>query len=99
MNERHVQTALAAPPGDLEEAARVRRRDHSRSGLGDPGELSIQELARHSGLEEIVDAGAPAAELAVAELDEPEPGDPAEQPARLVSHALPVDQMAGVVVR
>src|SRR5215467_1629859 len=68
MNDGHVQTALAAPPGDLEKTARVGRRHHPRAGLGDPRELGVQQPPRHVGLEEVVDAGAAAAELAVAEL-------------------------------
>ena len=99
MNELHVQTALPAPPGDLEEATRIRRGDHPRSGLGDACDLGVSQGASCPGLEEIVDARAAAAEVTVAELDEPEPGNPAEQPARLLSHALTVNQMAGVVVR
>src|SRR6266851_18325 len=99
MNERHVQTALPTPPGDLEEAARVRRRDHPRAGLDDARELAFEQLARHAGLEEIVDARAAAAEVAVGKLDEPEPGDPAQKLARLLPDPLAVDQVTGIVVR
>src|SRR5213594_3369804 len=79
MNERHVQTALPTPPGDLEEATRVRRRDHPRAALDDTRELASEQFARHAGFEEIVDARAAAAELAVGKLDQPEPGDPAQK--------------------
>src|SRR6266446_200231 len=99
MNERHVQTALSTPPGDLEEAARVRRRDHPRAGLDDTRELAFEQLARHAGLEEIVDARAAAAEVAVGKLDEPELGDPAQKLARLLPDPLAVDQVTGIVVR
>src|SRR2546428_14163217 len=78
MNERPVQTALPTPPGDLEEATRVRRRDHPRAGLDDARELAFEQLAPHAGLEEIVEARAAAAEVAVGKLDEPGPGDPAQ---------------------
>src|SRR5262245_19925561 len=98
MKERHVQAALAAAERDLEQAARVRRRDYLGAGLGDPRDLPLQELARHLGLEQIVDAGAAAAEIAVAELHELEPGDAREELARLLAHALAVGEMAGIVV-
>src|SRR5439155_21557383 len=98
MNERHVQTALPTPPGDLQKATWICRRDHPRAGLDDSRELAFEELACYPGLEEIVDAGAAAAEVAVGKLDEPEPGDPAQKLARFLPHPLAVGQVTGVVV-
>src|SRR5215813_2157150 len=98
MNDRHVQTALAAPPGDLQEAAWVGRRDHPRPGLGDPRELLVQEIARNARFEKVVDAGAAATELAVAELDQAKAGDPAEQLPGLEPQPLTVHEVTGIVV-
>src|SRR3989442_4623540 len=99
MTGRHVQPAPPTPPGDREEATRVRRRAPPRAGLDDARELAFEQLARHAGLEEIVDARAAAAEVAVGKLDEPEPGDPVQKLARLLPDPLAVDQVTGIGVR
>src|SRR4030095_5617639 len=94
-----VETSPAPPPGYLEKAARVRGCHHPRAGLADAVELAVQELARHAGLEEIVDTRAAAAEIALAELDEPEPGDSRKELTGLLTQALAVHQVTRVVVR
>src|SRR6059036_2872225 len=99
MNERHVQTALATPSGDLQEASGVRGRHDLRPRLDNTSDLELEQLAGHAGLEQVVDAGAAAAEVAVGELHELEPRDPPEQLARLLPHPLTVSQVAGVVIR
>src|SRR5437773_8303569 len=85
MDERHVQAALSAALRDLQEAAGVARRDHARAGLDDPRDLQREQLPRQRGLEEVVDARAAAAEVAVAELDEREPRSE-EHTSELQSH-------------
>src|SRR4029453_16756759 len=47
---------------------------------------------------DIVDAGAPAAEIALRQLHEPEPRDASQQVARLAPYLLAMGEMAGVVV-
>src|SRR5262249_17847352 len=99
MNKRHVQTALATAARDLQQAPRIRGRDHPCAALPDSRELSLEQVARQLRLEQIVDTGAPAAEVAVRQLDEPQPGNAAQELPRLLPEPLAVCQVTGVMIR
>src|SRR5262249_40290289 len=68
-------------------------------GRPDRGRLPFPELARGLRLQQVVHAGRAAARPAVAHLGEFQPGDRAEQIARLLADPLRVGQVTGVVVR
>src|SRR5438093_190572 len=99
MDDGDVQAARASAPGDLHETAGIPRRDDRGSRLGDPRHLELEELARDPWLEDVVDSRAPAAEVALRELHEPEAGDPPEELPRLLAHALAVGEVTGIVIR
>src|SRR6185436_18229065 len=99
MNERHVQTTLATAARDLQQAPRIRGRDHPRTALPNSREFSLEQVARQLRLQKIVDAGAPAAEVAVRQLDEPQPGDAAQELPRLLLEPLAMCQVTGVMIR
>ena len=60
--------------------------------------LRVADLLGALGLDEVVDAGAAAALVAVGDLDELDAGDRREEPARLLADPLRVGEVAGVVV-
>ena len=59
----------------LQKAAGIAGRDDRGAGALDVLELALQELVGHPRLDEIVDAGAAAAPVALGQFDEPEAGD------------------------
>src|SRR3989442_116551 len=98
MDDRDVQAARTSALSDLHETAGIPRRDNGGPRLRDPRQLELQELARDRGLEDAVHPRASAAEVALRELHEPEAGDPPEELPRLLTHALAVGEVAGVVI-
>src|SRR3989441_8381907 len=98
MDDRDVQAARTSALSDLHETAGIPRRHDRGPRLRDPRDLELQELARDPGLEDAVHPRASAAEVALRELHEPEAGDPPEELPRLLTHALAVGKVAGVVI-
>src|SRR2546425_1452201 len=98
MDDRDVQAARTSALSDLHETAGIPRRHDRGPRLRDPRDLELQELARDPGLEDAVHPRASAAEVALRELHEPEAGDPPEELPRLLTHALAVGEVAGVVI-
>ncbi len=66
MGGAHGHAALAETGGDLEEAARIAGDHDLGAGLGQAVQLAIQELLGDLGVQQIVDAGAAAAEVRLA---------------------------------
>src|SRR5262245_55985523 len=85
--------------GDLHEAAGVAADDDLRPGLPDAFDLSAAEVLRDLRLEEVVHAGASAAELAVHELHQLEARHAPQQLSRLDADLLAVGEMTRVVIR
>src|SRR5262249_45316639 len=83
----------------LDQAARVRA--HVEAGVGREHlrRLAIAQLARGLRLDEVVDPGAPAAEVLLVRLDELAPRDRPQQRSRLLAYALGVPEMAGLLER
>src|SRR5262249_49066583 len=84
---------------DLERAARVGAGEEVRPDREDVVHLSGADLLGALRLDQVVDAGASAALISVGNLEQLEPRDAVEEPARLLPDPLGVRQMAGVVVR
>src|SRR6202035_1063271 len=82
----------------LHDAAWIAGGHDARSRLADALDLSAPELGGHLGLEEIVDARAPAAEIAVLEVHQGQPRDAPQELSGLGAHLLPVSEMTGVMV-
>ena len=80
------------------EAARVRARVDVRLDREHLRGLAVAELLRGVRLDEVVDAGAAAAQLLLGRLDELELRDRAQQRPRLGAHALRVAEVAGLLV-
>jgi hypothetical protein len=83
-----VQNLYRRPPRpeplrDLNDAPGVRCDDGLGMGFEHVRDLSIEEACRHLGPGHVVGAGGAAAPVGLVEVDEPEPGDLGEQPARL----------------
>jgi len=76
MNHFDIQTPVTASPGNLEQTSWVAGGDDTRTGRDDPVNLSLEQAPGDRRLEQIVNAGAAAAEVALGKLDEREPGDP-----------------------
>src|SRR5205823_13535795 len=83
---------------DLDRAARVRRGDRLRTGGEQVARLALAQRGGRLGLDQVVDARRAAAQLPLGGLEQLEPGDGAQQRARLLAHALGVREVAGVVV-
>src|SRR5687768_17803407 len=79
-------------------AARVAQSHDFRVACFDIAPLSFQKRARHFGLEQVVDPRAPAAAVGFVQLDELYSRNGFQQLSGLVSYALPVSEMAGVVI-
>ena len=83
MSGRQRPAGAAERGRDLEQAAGVRADVEVGLGREHVRRLAVAERARRLRLDEVVDAGAAAAELLLGRLDELEPGDRAEQRTRL----------------
>src|SRR5262245_39964037 len=81
MDHLYGEALLAALPLDLHEASRIARGQHPRPGFADALDLAARELAGDLWLEEVVDPGAAAAEIALGQVHEREAGDAPEQRA------------------
>ena len=89
---------LGARRGHLHQAARVGGDQQLGAGGQHVRGLAVAELGRRLRVEQVVDAGRAAAELRLGDLPQLQPGDAAQQLARLGPDALGVGQVAGVVV-
>src|SRR5918998_1767074 len=83
---------------DLEDATGVGGDEHTGAGGEDVLRLALAELGGGLGFDHVVDAGGSAADLRLLYLPDLDPRYPFEHLARLLSDALRVPQMAGVVV-
>src|SRR5437016_12806 len=90
--------ALAQELLDLKCAAGVGGGQEVRRNREDVVHLARADLCRALRLDEVVDAGASAALVAVGNLDELEARDSGKKPARLFPDPLRVGEMARVVV-
>src|SRR2546423_9432647 len=99
MQSRQRPARAAERRAHLEQAARIRARVDLGLGREDVRGLALAERARRLRLDEVVDAGAAAADLLLGRLDELEAGDRAKQLARLGADALGVREVAGVLER
>src|SRR6188508_1784120 len=79
----HPGAASRQPGPHLDQAARVAAHDHVGLRLLHVGHLLLAEPICHLRLRQVVDAGAPAATVAVAHLDEGDAGEPLQNVARL----------------
>ena len=95
-------TGLRAHPlerrRDLHPAAGVGRHHDVRAGGEHGARLALAELAGRLGVQQVVGTGAAAADLGLDQLAQLDAGDAAQQPARLVAHALGVREVARVLV-
>ena len=98
MIDPHPEAAVGQSPAELEETSRVPARHHAGARARDPVELPLEELPGYLGLHQVVDAGRPAAEVGLGEIDQPEPRDRAQDCARRLPHALAVREVTGLVV-
>src|SRR5204863_8830497 len=99
MSGAQSQAARAQKLLDLKSASRVGAGQKIRLDGEDVVRLARPDLFRAFGLHQVVDAGAPAALVALGDLDELEAGDAGEERSRRLPDALRVGEMAGVVVR
>src|SRR6266702_2467133 len=99
MDHLHVDAEGPAVLGDLQRATRVPAGDDTRSRLADPLGFPATELSGDLRFLKVVHACATAAELAVLEVHEGEPGDSPQQIPRLGSDPLPMDEVTGIVIR
>src|SRR6185312_4237898 len=88
---------LAQLRGDLDQAAGVRARIDVGAGREHVLRLAAAELARGRRLDDVVDAGAPAADRLLGRLEHRQPGDRGERGARLGADALRVREVARVL--
>src|SRR5215468_10985092 len=98
MGHLDVHAQGAAVLGDLHQTARVAGGDDPRARLADSLGLAPPEVAGDLGLEQVVHPRAPAAKLAVLEVDEGHARDAPQQLPRLGPYALAMRQVAGVVI-
>src|SRR6185503_11717514 len=83
----------------LEQAAGIAGRDHFAARGTDVLHLSVQELAGHLGLRQVVNPGAAATPVGFRQLDEFQPGNGPQKLAGLRDDALPVAQVTTLMVR
>ncbi len=98
MHHASARSSAAQSRDDLQHAARIGAHDDVRRGRDDGADLVALKLARDLGMAEVVDAGAAAAPLRIGDVDDRDAFDRAEQSARLRSNALPMREMAGILV-
>src|SRR5258706_13381946 len=99
VQDRQLGSACAKSGLDLQHAARVRADDGARARRDDRIELPSEEPVRVLGLCEVVGAGAAAAHVRVGHLEQLEAVNTRQEVARLLSDALRVRKMTGVLVR
>ena len=91
-----------AEPGeggrDLHPAARVGGHHHVGPRVEHRPGLALTELPRRTGVQQVVRAGAAAADLRLDDLPQLDAGDRTQQPTWLVAYALRVGQVARVLV-
>src|SRR3981081_4325160 len=84
---------------DLHLTAWIGGHDHLRSTLRDVADLALEELRGELGLRDVVRAGAAAAPIGLGQRHDLQLGDRGEQRAWLLADALPVQEVARIVVR
>src|SRR3954452_16051030 len=82
----------------LQCATWIRRCDHVGTDSIDVGQLAVAEIMRRLGLDQVVDAGAPAADLLFRERQEFDAGHRPQQIARGLAYALRMREVAGIMV-
>src|SRR4051794_39357926 len=92
-----LATRLEGAP-DLQRAPGIGGGDRLGTGVEQRLRLASAELRGGLRLEQVVDAGRPAADLPAVGLDQLHPRDPAQERARLGPNALRVREMARIVV-
>ncbi len=83
---------------DLQRAARIGRGDHVRRERGDVACFTRPQLSGGLWLDQVIDSGAPTADLGFGRCQQLDAGNRLQERARLRPDALAVRQMAGVVV-
>ncbi len=91
-------TFFAASLGDPGMAAGVSGGDDIGIGFLDVAGFSVEKLARHIGLHDVVDSGASAADHRFFEFNKLDSGDGLDELAGLAGDLLAVGEVAGVVV-
>ena len=84
--------------GDLQRAARIGGGNHIRRERRQVAGFAITQIGGGPRLHQVVDAGAPAADLGLGRRDDLHARNGLEQRARFGTHALAVRQVAGVVI-
>src|SRR5205809_7851538 len=95
VHDLDLESLGAAVPGDLHETSGIARGDDAGAGLPDTLHLPEPELGGDAELEEAIDPRAPAAELAVRELQQRQAGNPLQDLARPELDPLPMNEMTG----
>ena len=99
MHDGHPSSDLLEAGGNLQQTPWIAGDDGLRFSAHDVGDLAVAKLCRGFRLEQVVDAGGPAANLRFSHLAHLDAGNTLQQPARRHADALGVLQMAGVVIR
>src|SRR6266550_9596070 len=84
--------------GNLQRASGVAGRDHVRLQRGDVARLALAKLRRRLRLYEIVDAGAPAADVRFGRRQQLDSGNRGEQLARLRANTLGMREVTRIVI-
>src|SRR5262245_66645466 len=82
MEDLDLEALAPTVPRDLHETAGIACDHDARARLADPLDFPPPQLVGDAGLDEVVHAGAAAAEVAVGQLHEREPRNPPQQLAR-----------------
>src|SRR5438105_10589690 len=99
MHDPRTRSRTAKAGLDLHETAGIGRDDDVGAGFLYVGDLALEQRAGELRLGHVVGAGASAAPVGFLERDHLEAGDRREERSWLLAHALPVKQMARIVVR
>src|SRR6266508_2068360 len=85
--------------GDLHLTTGIRGDEQLRAAAHDVADLALEERRGQLGLRDVVRARAATAPARFRQRHKLEPGDGLQKSARLLAHALAVQQVAGIVVR
>ena len=83
---------------DLQAAADVGRRHPVGAGGGEVGGLDLAQVGGFRGLDQVVDAGAAAADARLHRFAQLDVGDGGQQGPGLIADALAVEHVAGIVI-
>ena len=98
MDNAQGHVALLGAIDNLEEAAWIARGDYVGAGRLDVLELPIEQFVGHLWLNDVVDAGAPAAPRAFGQFDQAEIGNRAQELPGLRGNLLAMAKMARLVI-